>query len=101
MWIFVDKSNPLPGLTDGLLGKKINDAPDIETTLPKDFEEAKYRGKSALFKVRIIKIKEKQIPPLNHEFAKKLGPYKTAEELKKAVREDLTRKLWQSPQGNV
>ncbi len=92
VWVAVDKNNPVPGLTDGITGMKKDEERDINTTLPKNFQETKYRNKPAVFKIKLLDIKEKKLPEINDEFAKKLGG-KNIEDLKKIIKEDLKRKL--------
>ena len=93
VWVFVDKSNPIPSLIDGLMGLEIGQTKEIQTTLPGDFDAAEYRNKPALFKINLLNIKEKQLPKLDADFAKKLGGCETIEELKTRVKNDLAMKL--------
>ena len=93
VWIMLDKSNPVPGMVEGLTGKSTGENVEVKTTLPKDFQDKEYSNKEAIFKINILNIKERQLPELNDEFVKSLGAYKNIDELKKVIRDDLKRKL--------
>src|SRR3712207_3961100 len=54
-----------------------------------DYAEASLRGQSVLFHVYVKEIKERDLPPLDDEFAKEASEFETLEELRAAVREQL------------
>jgi len=78
----------LPGLAEGLLGAKPLETREIMTTLPENFPKKELANKEILLKITVKSIKEKQIPPLDDNFAKELG-YKTVQELEEKVKETL------------
>jgi trigger factor len=47
------------------------------------------RGQSVLFRVHLKEIKERELPPLDDEFAKEASEFETLEELRAAIREQL------------
>lgn len=71
----IDLSAPqtITGLSEGLIGAKVGDEKDIQVRFPEDTPAKDYAGKDAIFKVKVIAIKEKKIPQLDDEFAKDLG----------------------------
>ncbi|MFH1394703.1 MAG: trigger factor [Candidatus Omnitrophota bacterium] len=73
MWIEASKEVSLLGMGEELCGLKIGDKKDIEVTLPENYPDKKYAGRKATFKVEIKQTKEKKLPELNDEFAKKMG----------------------------
>ncbi|HEX2098021.1 MAG TPA: trigger factor [Rubrobacteraceae bacterium] len=58
-------------------------------TFPADYEEESLRGQSVLFSVHVKEIKEKELPPLDDEFAKEASEFETIEELRSSIREQL------------
>lgn len=78
-------SNFIPGFAEQLIGKKLNEEFDINVDFPKDYHEKKIAGKPAVFKIKIKEIKEKALPELTDEFAQKVGPFKTVDDLKADV----------------
>lgn len=75
-------SNFIPGFAEQLVGKKLNEEFDINVEFPKEYHEKKLAGQPAVFKIKIKEIKEKALPELTDEFAQKLGPFKTVDDLK-------------------
>lgn len=78
-------SNFIPGFAEQLIGKKLGEEFDIKVEFPKDYHEKKIAGQPAVFKIKIKEIKEKTLPELNDEFAQKVGPFKTIDDLKADV----------------
>ena len=52
----------IPGFEEQLIGMKIGDKRDIKVTFPKDYHAENLAGKDAIFKVKLISIKEKILP---------------------------------------
>lgn len=75
----------IPGFAEGIVGHELNEEFDINVTFPKEYHEPKLAGKPAVFKIKINKIQERVLPELNDEFAKKVGPFNTVEDLKADV----------------
>ncbi|MFH1836726.1 MAG: trigger factor [Candidatus Omnitrophota bacterium] len=84
MWIEVDKEVSLLGIGEELCGLKPLDEKDIEADLPENYPDTKYAGKKAVFHVKVKKVKEKKLPEVNDEFAKKLGK-ETMKEVKDEI----------------
>lgn len=82
-------SNFIPGFAEQLVGKKIGEEFDITVEFPKDYHEEKLAGKPAVFKIKLHEIKEKVLPELNDEFAQKVGPFKTVDDLKADIQKFL------------
>lgn len=96
MWIEVDKEASLLGVGEELTGMKKGEAKDIEVTLPEGYPDKKYAGKQAVFHVEIKETKEKKLPELNDEFAKKMGKENIEE-----VKEDLRTQLLERKENNA
>lgn len=75
-------SNFIPGFAEQLVGKKLDSEFDIKVDFPKDYHDKKLAGQPAVFKIKMKEIKEKVLPELTDEFAQKVGPFKTVDELK-------------------
>lgn len=82
-------SNFIPGFAEQLVGKKLGEEFDITVEFPKDYHEKKLAGKPAVFKIKLHEIKEKVLPELTDEFAQKVGPFKTVDDLKADVQKFL------------
>ena len=75
-------SSFIPGFAEQLVGKPLGEEFDINVTFPKEYHEKKLAGQPAVFKCKINEIKSKVLPELNDEFAQKVGPFKTVDDLK-------------------
>ena len=78
-------SNFIKGFAEQLVGKNIGEEFTIDVTFPKDYHDKALQGKPAQFKIKINEIKERKVPELNDEFAKKVGNFETVD----ALREDI------------
>lgn len=74
-------SNFIPGFADQVVGKNLGEEFDINVTFPAEYHDEKLKGQPAVFKIKINEIKEKKLPELNDEFAQKVGPFKTVQDL--------------------
>ncbi|OGI03814.1 MAG: trigger factor [Candidatus Melainabacteria bacterium GWF2_37_15] len=75
-------SHFIPGFAEQIVGKNIGEEFTINVTFPEDYQDKNIAGKNAEFIIKINEIKKKVLPELNDEFAQKLGPFNTIEDLK-------------------
>lgn len=80
----------IPGFEDGIVGYEPGDKFDINVTFPKDYHVGDKAGKKAVFSILIKQLNEIRMPEINDEFAKKCGPFKTVEELRKDIEKNLS-----------
>jgi trigger factor len=85
----VGRGELLPDFEQNLVGMKAGERKQFGVTFPGDYAEASLRGQSVLFHVHIKEIKERDLPPLDDEFAKEASEFETLEEMRSAVREQL------------
>jgi len=85
----VGGSSTLKEFTENLTGAKVNEERTFDVSYRDDYPEQRLAGKTLRYQVKIEALKEKKVPELNDEFAQGLGQYKTLEELRAKVREDL------------
>lgn len=81
-------SNFIPGFAQGLVNHQAGEEFDINVTFPENYHEEKLKGANAVFKIKLHEVKERQLPELNDELAKKAGK-KTIEELKEDIQKYL------------
>ena len=82
-------SNFIHGFAEQLVVKNLNDEFEIKVTFPEQYHDEKLKGQPATFKIKINEIKEKKLPELNDEFAQKVGPFKTVDDLKADIQKYL------------
>lgn len=78
-----------PEFTENLRGVKPNDVREFRVTYPEDFSSKGLAGKTVDFTATILSVREKELPELNDEFAKRVGDYETVQEMRDKVRESL------------
>ena len=79
----------IPGFEDQLLGAKIGEEKEVNVTFPEEYHAKELAGKAATFKCTIRSIKQKELPAMDDELAKKVSKFETLEELKADVRKNL------------
>ena len=77
----------LPGLDEVLVGMSAGDATTFETQLV----GGEHAGEDATVAVTVRSVKEKQLPPLDDDFAQLASEFDTLDELRDDVRERLLR----------
>ena len=79
----------IPGFEDQLVGMMVGEEREVKVTFPEDYHSEKLAGKEAVFKCRMNKLKNKELPELDDAFVQQATVFKTVDELKKDVREKL------------
>ena len=79
----------IPGFEEGIAGHKTGDEFDLDLEFPADYHAADLAGAKVVFTVKVGHIHEKSLPEVNDEFVTKLGEFKTVDEFKKQIEEDL------------
>jgi trigger factor len=87
-WLLVSSDSFLPGFCDQLLGASAGEKRQVLVDFPADFPTKPLAGKKATFFVDVVALKEKKLPELNDDLAKKLGA-ESLEKLKDAVRKSV------------
>ena len=96
MWIEINKDASMLGMGEDLCGMEKADKKDIEAELPEKYPDEKYAGKKAVFHIEVKETKEKKLPELNDEFAKKIG-----KDTIKEAREEIKNELLSKKEVNV
>ncbi|MCJ7814191.1 MAG: hypothetical protein MUP34_02080, partial [Candidatus Atribacteria bacterium] len=69
------------------------DEKEIKILVPEDAKDKKISGKEIKYKVKIVEVKEKELPELNEDFLKTLGNYKTIDEFNKDIKVKLEKQM--------
>ena len=85
--------NAAPEFNDKLVGCSAGDEREIKILVPKDIEDKKIAGKEITYKVKVIEVKEKELPELDEDFVKTIGNYKTLDDFKKDIKDKLEKKV--------
>jgi len=76
-------------LDEILIGKKPGEDIEITINFPEDHFNKKLANHEIAFHVKLHEIRQEILPEIDDEFAKKLGPYETLAEVKKAITDNL------------
>ncbi len=79
----------IPGFEQNLVGLKSGDEKEFTLTFPKDYGVKALQGKKVTFKTTVNQVKEVVKPEVDDAFAAKVGPFKTADELKANIRQQV------------
>ena len=83
-------SNFIPGFAEQLSGKKVGEEFKINVKFPEEYHDEKLKGKDAEFNIKLNAIKEKVLPELNDEFAKRVNEkFNSIEEVKQDIQKFL------------
>ena len=88
-WLRMSKDNFLPQFCEQLEGMRPDETRHVAVEFPADFLVAELREKKADYEVTVHEIKERVLPEVNDEFAAKLLPGKTLEDLRHTIEHDL------------
>jgi len=87
-WIEADKENSMLGLGEELCGMKAGEKKTIEATLPEGYPDKKFAGKKAEFSVEVKEVREKRLPEMDDELARKAGK-ETMSQLREELRSQI------------
>ena len=79
----------IPGFEEGIVGHEPGDKFDLKLTFPKDYGMKDLAGAKTVFEVLLKQVNEVENAKLDDELAKKCGPFKTLDELKKDIKKNL------------
>ncbi len=78
----------VPGLGKKLLGAKAGETREFSLPYPKDFYQKNLAGKMVDFQIKVKAVYQRELPPLNDEFAKRFG-LKNLEDLRRLLKENI------------
>jgi trigger factor len=81
--------NTMPEFTANLTGTNVGDERTFDVKYPEDVQDQRLAGKTLTYTVKVQAIKQKSLPELNEEFAKKLGEFATMDDVRKRIREQI------------
>ena len=83
-----------------IIGMKAGEEKEVDVKYPKDYQIADLAGQKVTYQVVIIEISSMELPPVDDEFAKKLG-YETAEEFRTKTAEYLEKYVNERTKGDA
>jgi trigger factor len=99
-WIETEGNSFIPGFAAQLIGANAGDKRTVNIDFPADFVTPQLQGKKGVYEVELVEVKEKVLPAIDDELAKKFGA-EDLEKLKAGVRTDLENELKHSKSKSV
>ena len=99
-WVETTEGSFIPGFAAQLIGANAGDKRTVNVDFPADFVTPQLQGKKGVYEVELVEVKEKVLPTLDNEFAKKYGA-ENLDKLKAGVRTDLENELTHSRSKSV
>src|SRR4030095_6103928 len=87
----------IEGCEEQLIGAGAGETRSVKVTFPDDYHAEELSGKPAEFEVEIKDVKEKELPPLDDDFASDASEFETLKEL----RDDIEHKLEHAQQHSI
>jgi trigger factor len=85
----VGRGRVLPEMDEAVLGLAAGDERQVSVRFPAEHPREDLRGKPGRLTLRVVEVKEKELPALDDDFARSLGSHQTLAELRAAVRAEL------------
>jgi trigger factor len=79
----------IPGFEAQLVGHSAGESFEIEVTFPEDYQSEALKGQKAVFAVKVLAVKLRELPVLDDEFAKDVSEFDTLAEYRKSLRAKL------------
>ena len=91
-WVETASNSFIPGFAAQLIGAQAGEKRTVNVDFPADFVTPQLQGKKGVYQVEVVEVKEKVLPPVDDELAKKFGA-ESVEKLRAGVRADLENEL--------
>ncbi|HEY9894169.1 MAG TPA: trigger factor [Candidatus Sericytochromatia bacterium] len=75
----------IEGFIDGIVGMNPGETKDLSIPFPGDYTQETLAGRDAIFTITLKEIKEKELPPLDDDFAQEVSEFETLAELRSSL----------------
>jgi len=99
-WIETEGTSFIPGFAAQLIGAKTGEQRTVNVDFPTDFVTRELQGKKGVYAVEVVEVREKLLPDVNDDLAKKFGA-ENLEKLQIGVRADLENELKYSTSKSI
>lgn len=87
--VHLGQKGTVAGFSENLRGATAGEVREFEVTYPEDYPQKGLAGKAYRYRVEVLSIKKKVVPPLDDELAKSVSEFSTLQELRNKLREEL------------
>jgi trigger factor len=82
----------IPGFEEQIVGHNVDEEFDINVKFPEDYQAEELKGKDAVFHIKLLELKKRELPEVDDEFVKDVSEFDDLA----SYREDLKKKLVES-----
>jgi trigger factor len=79
----------IPGFEEALVGHKAGETLDVPLNFPENYHQKSLAGEKVVFTVTIKKVHHVVLPELNDEFAAKVGPFTSIDEMTDDIKREI------------
>jgi trigger factor len=90
----------IPGFVKGIIGMTPGEIKEISVNFPEDYVQQDLAGKPAVFTVTLKELKEKELPPLDDDFAQDVSEFETLVELQESLEKRFREEAAQRTRAN-
>ena len=87
--IEIGGKNTMPEFTEHLRGASAGDERVFDVVYPADTQDQRLAGKTFVYTVKVLSLKQKNLPELNDAFAKELGEFNSIDDVKARIRQNM------------
>lgn len=80
----------IPGFEEAIVGHKVDETFDVPLAFPKDYHAKHLAGQEVVFTVTLHQVNVVELPKLSDEFAAKVGPYTSIDDLYTDIKAEIT-----------
>jgi trigger factor len=85
----INGANTMAEFTENLRGASAGDERVFDVVYPEDSQDKRLAGKTFTYTVKVLSLKQKNLPELNDDFAKELGEFSSIDDVRKRIRENM------------
>lgn len=90
----------LEDIVNGIVGMTPGETKEVSVQFPEDYPREDLAGKSALFTITLKELKEKELPPLDDDFAQEVSEQETIAELREFLTKQFQEKAEQETKAS-
>ena len=88
--VSVGKNTVFPEIDRALVDKKVGESFGVQVQIPDNFANTTLRGELVMFDIKVLDVKQRQLPTIDDEFAKDVLPQgDTVAQLQEQIKQDL------------
>lgn len=90
--LVIGEGRMIAGWEEQLVGMRVGETREFDSTFPDDYRVEELRGKTAHFTVELLDLREKLLPDIDDEWAASVGEVTTVDELRAEIRDALAKR---------